>query len=158
MATLCALLVAGRGQPISFARYTSFMLPVMIAVAIAMWQLMTISMTGAPRTRRIFAFVLPAVLLIGIAKTDKTYRASLGQVVANGGKFATGSFSIYDAYVHQRDWISPDPDGGVRPWALAIWKQLLPARGSGPSVSTPIACFLIAGRKRTSLSECLPAR
>jgi hypothetical protein len=126
ISVLCALLVIGRTQPVSFVRYTSFMLPLMIAVSIAVWQLMAISMAGAPRTRRIFAFVLPIVVpLIGF-EANKDYRTSLRHVAADAGKFAIGSFSIYDAFVNQTAWPGRVPEGAVRPWALAVWKELGP--------------------------------
>ena len=124
---LCALMVTGRTQPISFARYTSFMLPLMIAVSIAVWQVMTASMTRGPRTRWIFGLVLPVVLLvITFDGTGNAYRSSLARSAADAGRFVTGSFSIYDAYVNQTGWPARGPDGAVRPWALAVWKLLGP--------------------------------
>ena len=128
VSTLCLLATVGREQPISFARYTSFMLPLMLAISIAAWQWITIATTGVPRIRWIFAFVLPAALLVAtFAGTGRPYRAGFARVLTNSAKFAGGSFSIYDGYIHQRDWASPYPnDGAVRPWALAVWKELGP--------------------------------
>jgi hypothetical protein len=126
VATLCLLLTAGREQSVSFARYSSFMLPLMIAVSITAWQLITIATTSAPRIRWMFAFILPVALLVPAwAGTEPSYRAGFERVLVNGAKFAGGSFSVYDGYIHQRDWVSSN-DGAVRPWALAIWKQLGP--------------------------------
>ncbi len=126
IATLCLLLTAGRSQPISFARYTSFMLPLMLAISIVAWQWMTMAATGAPRIRWILAFLLPvAVLVVTFGGAGQQYREGLGRVLINAAKFAGGSFSIYDGYIHQRDWVGTDPnDGAVRPWALAVWKEI----------------------------------
>ena len=128
VATLCLLLVAGRQQSISFVRYSSFMLPLMIAVSIVAWQMITIATIGVPRIRWLFAFVLPAALLVAaVDGTEQSYREGLARVLINATKFARGSFSIYDGYIHQRDWGVPYPnDGAVRPWALAIWKEIGP--------------------------------
>jgi len=73
-----------------------------------------------------------ATLAFALFSTVPSYRASFQTVVANSTKFVGGSASIYDGYLNQSGWPGrgpgpgPGPDGAVRPWALAVWKELGP--------------------------------
>ena len=132
-ATLCAAVAVGRTQPISFVRYTSFVLPLMFGMTAGGWQLMAASLPRTSWIRHACGFVLPvAVLILALVTLNPSYRTSFGTVVANSTKFVAGSASIYDGYINQSGWPGrgpgplPGPDGAVRPWALAIWKELGP--------------------------------
>jgi hypothetical protein len=127
VATLGAAVLAGRTQPISFVRYTSFVLPLMLGITGGGWQLITVLWPRASWLRAACGFVLPGtVLALGLVTANPSYRASVRVVVANGAKFLAGSQSIYDSYTNQSGWPGRHPDGAVRPWALAVWRQLGP--------------------------------
>jgi hypothetical protein len=67
-----------------------------------------------------------ALLIVALTSSEAGYRKAFRQVVANAASFVSGSYSIYDAYVDQRGWSGRSPEGGVRPWALAVWRQIGP--------------------------------
>lgn len=125
--TLCAAVLVGRTQPISFVRYTSFILPVMAALIALGWQTMARML---PRTRRIHRglhVILPFLILgVAIATTNPSYRDTARTLIGTSARFAAGSASIYDAFVDQRGWPGRSEDAAVRPWALAVWKELGP--------------------------------
>jgi len=125
IATLIVALVVGRAQPVSFVRYSSFMLALMIGLIVAAWQLLT---AGQSRwAAKACAVALPLVVVASsIAATGPSYRESMRTVAASAVRFVKGSASIFDAYVDQSGWPGRLPDGAIRPWTLAIWKEIGP--------------------------------
>jgi hypothetical protein len=124
--TLAAAAIIGRTQPISFVRYTSFVLPMAAALIAATW---LVTARSLPRLRWAYRadVVLPFLILgVALASTNAGYRDSMRTLVGTAARFMTGSASIYDAFVDQRGWPGRGPDGAVRPWALAVWKELGP--------------------------------
>jgi hypothetical protein len=131
LTTLCAMIAVGGTQPVSFLRFSSFVLPLMLAMLGAAWQLMTVAVPRSRLMQRAGDIVLSVVIFALAALFAGTtymsfYYASAGSAVAHAAAFAGGSASIYDSYKHQPGWAGREPDGAIRPWALAVWKQLGP--------------------------------
>jgi hypothetical protein len=47
-------------------------------------------------------------------------------LTGTSARFIAGSASIYDAFVDQKGWSGRFGDPAIRPWALAVWKELGP--------------------------------
>jgi hypothetical protein len=124
---LIATVVIGRTQPVSYVRYASFDLPLMIALVIGAWQAMTNSFPQRPRIRMLSRSVIPLlVLAVTYSGVPDRYRQNFRGVIASAASFVSGHYSIYDAYVDQKAWPGRSPEGGIRPWGLAIWRVLGP--------------------------------
>jgi hypothetical protein len=120
-------LVTGSTQPISFVRYSSFVLPLMIATAAGLWQLMGASLPSKRGLRILTGCVIPVLLLVGtLSGAYRSYGPFFVSAVGNAARFVTGRYSIYDSYVDQAGWPGRSPEGAIRPWAHAVWKELGP--------------------------------
>lgn len=125
MSSLAALffaigILAGRSQPGSFERATSFFFPLLmlLATAACIW--------GSPVrwTRRFRDWALPALLTVGTLLVWGGTADWPQRVVAasdNSLRFFTGRFSLADAYNRQDGRRDP---GGINPQALAASRQV----------------------------------
>ena len=115
--------VAGRAQSLSFARLSSFFVPVLVMLAIAgsVWAL------SWPLTRRddtVLRLIVPALLLVGTLvawQSHAHWTSPLRRETANAMRFLAGSYSLAEAYSHAN---SPYPFGAINPGALAAAQQL----------------------------------
>jgi hypothetical protein len=115
--------VAGRAQSFSFARLSSFFVPVqvMLAMAGSVWAL------NWPLTRRddaVLRLIVPALLLVGTLvawQSPAHWTSSLRRETANAMRFLAGSYSLAQAYSHAN---SRFPFGAINPGALAAAQQL----------------------------------
>ena len=115
--------VAGRAQSLSFARLSSFFVPVLVMLAIAgsVWGL------SWPLTRRddtILRLIVPGLLLVGTLvawQSHAHWTSPLRRETANAMRFLAGSYSLAEAYSHAN---SPYPFGAINPGALAAAQQL----------------------------------
>jgi hypothetical protein len=96
--------VAGRTQHVSFFRYSSFIVPVLIVIGTALWGLSLDALVTNPVRQRAFAVALAplAVVSVWIAtiatfQDPQTFRSNL----ANSLAFASGAYSIDRAYTMQ---------------------------------------------------------
>jgi hypothetical protein len=116
-------LVAGRAQSLSFARLSSFFVPVLVMLAIAgsVWAL------SWPLTRRddtTLRLIVPALLLVGTLvawQSHAHWTSPLRRETANAMRFFAGSYSLAVAYSYAN---SPYPFGAINPGALAAAQQL----------------------------------
>jgi hypothetical protein len=116
-------LLMGRAQPVSFFRYTSFMVPITILTSIALWTIpipaSRASFLRTVRDRRmpvaVFAVTVVAIL------TAASQRARLfDTVLPRALLFATGGYSLDTAYTLQTGW--PDkPWGAIYPGARSAF-------------------------------------
>jgi hypothetical protein len=115
--------VAGRAQSFSFARLSSFFVPVLVMLATAgsVWAL------NWPLTRRddaVLRLIVPALLLVGTLvawQSPAHWTSSLRRETANAMRFLAGSYSLARAYSHAN---SRYPFGAINPGALAAAQQL----------------------------------
>jgi hypothetical protein len=115
--------VAGRAQSLSFARLSSFFVPVLVMLAIAgsVWAL------SWPLTRRddtVLRLIVPALLLVGTLvawQSHAHWTSPVRRETANAMRFVAGSYSLAEAYSHAN---SPYPFGAINPGALAAAQQL----------------------------------
>jgi hypothetical protein len=126
LALLAALAVAaafaGRVQTISFYRYTSFCLPVVIGLAACGWLYLGASINWR-RAGVIFRYILPVVILVvALNEYRVKYRAPMGQVVGGAAAFAAGALSIREAYSHQQGWPGRMLWGGIYPGMIGAWR------------------------------------
>jgi hypothetical protein len=115
--------VAGRAQSLSFARLSSFFVPVLVMLAMAgsVWAL------SWPLTRRddaVLRLIVPGLLLVGMLvawQSHAHWTSPLRRETANAMRFLAGSYSLAEAYSHAN---SPYPFGAINPGALAAAQQL----------------------------------
>jgi hypothetical protein len=128
LAALVALLVAvavlaGRNQSLSFARLSSFFVPVLVMLAIAgsVWGLSWPLARGGDTVLRL---VVPAILLIGSLvawQSHAHWMSPLRRDSANAVRFLAGSFSLAEAYSHANSLYT---FGAINPGVLAAAQQL----------------------------------
>jgi hypothetical protein len=132
IAFLISTATIGISVPDSFFRYSSFMLPFEFA-AVAMIWISIGSLSGLSWVRSIVRTGVP-ILAAGlfVIQLWELQHVQMMAVIREGIRFVSGRYSIYDGYVHQADWPTRAPWGGVYPGSLAVWKEV----GPGPRVWT----------------------
>lgn len=122
VAVFCVLaILAGRSQPISFYRYSSFALPVVIAAGVALWQVPL-----EPKNlfrRAVWTMIVPlAVLAACMVTIFRSYPGGPFEAVhINAWRFARGLYSIDTAYTTQGGWPGRLPWGGIHPGARGAY-------------------------------------
>jgi hypothetical protein len=114
--------VAGRSQPISFERASTFFFPLLLLLGMAIcgW-----AMERLPE-RRLLSWLVPLVLLSGsVLLWDQTmeWMRRATQAGQEGLRFLTGRYSLAEAYSRQDAGL---PFGGINPRTLAAWRQVEP--------------------------------
>ena len=133
-------LVVGRSQSYSFARLSTFFVPLLVLLSIgaSSWVL------GYPLGRRsdlALRLLLPGASLAGVLllwQVTTDWGGKIYTATANAILFATGRDSLAEAYSHAD---SPYSFGGINPGALAVARQV-PA--GTPIWSTNIESFCMA--------------
>jgi hypothetical protein len=106
-------IVAGRSQPISFFRHSSFVVPITIVAGIVLWE------AGSEHFRTLLTGKWHAVIPIGVAiaclySATHTYLpGKFSSVLSGAALFASGKYSIDDAYTHQLPWPGRLPWGAI---------------------------------------------
>jgi hypothetical protein len=116
-------LVIGRAQSVSFGRFSTFFVPLLVLFAIAS-SVCVLNGSLERRTDRLFRFALPVVLLIGVLMAGQKADNWAGQLrltTAYALRFLTGWWSLAQAYAHAN---SPYPFGAINPGALAAAQQV----------------------------------
>jgi hypothetical protein len=116
--------VAGRSQPVSFERASTFFVPLLLLFGTAFYSW---CVSRSPSWERMLSgALLPVVLLVGTVAlwnhNDQWMRRA-AKAVENGARFFAGAFSLADAYAHQDAGL---PFGGINPQALAAWREVEP--------------------------------
>jgi hypothetical protein len=117
--------IAGRAQPVSFERTSTFFLPLLLllGMAISSWAM---ERSPTQRERRFLAWLVPLLALSGtVLLWDRSFDWAPRAVEAgkNGLRFLSGRYSLADAYSHQDAGL---PFGGINPRALAASRQVEP--------------------------------
>jgi hypothetical protein len=126
--------VAGVSEPISYVRYSSFALPVLVVASALVWQSGHTAIVATGLFRWLLQYLLPiavaaATLLHAYAVDADGFTA----VVKSSVRFASGRYSIYDGYKDQSGWPARMPWGAVHPGMLAAWKEV----GRGTRIWSP---------------------
>jgi hypothetical protein len=116
-------LTSGRSQPVSYYRYTSFGLPIAIVLSIALGAVAR--RDGAQWYSRFVSErrTIPWAVFACIVLACIINRPRISPVFAlgNSAAFATGIYSIDDAYTHQKGWPARMPWGAIHPAARAAY-------------------------------------
>lgn len=120
---------AGLLESVSFVRISSFVFPLMIAIAAIVGQVATVALGRSERGRTLAASVLPVLLMVvPLAQAYGQYRASLAAVATNALRFAGGHYSIYDAYRDQAGWPGLPNGTAIYPAMYEAWKKVGPGK------------------------------
>jgi hypothetical protein len=104
MAAFGLLAAAGRTQHISFFRYSSFIVPVLIVIGTALWAVSLDQLVASPGRRRAFTAALAPIAVVSVwASTIVTFQdpQMFRTNLANSWAFVSGTFSIDRAYTMQ---------------------------------------------------------
>jgi len=128
LVTLALALTVAQAQPISFFRYSSFVVPLSIAGGILLWSLPIdgeASLLGRiVRDRR--APIVMVLIALTLTTAVASRRASFFRsVLPNAWHFATGAYSIDTAYTLQQDWPN-NPWGAIYPGARGAYAVVGP--------------------------------
>lgn len=127
LATAAFAFTAGLLESVSFVRISSFVFPLMIAIAAIVGQIVTVSL--GQRGRTLAASVLPVLLMVvPLAQAYVQYRVSLVPVGTNALRFAGGQYSIYDAYRDQAGWPGLPNGTAIYPAMYEAWKKVGPGK------------------------------
>ncbi len=120
-------LSAGQEQPISFYRYSSFVIPITIAAGILLCNF-PIVLTPAPSLGVVRDRLFPLVILSGcVAAAFASYpRGAFSTIMTNAWRFATGKYSIDIAYMTQNGWPGRVPWGAIYPGARGAYAVVGP--------------------------------
>jgi hypothetical protein len=118
---------AGRSQSISFYRYSSFVVPIMIAEGIALCAIFDASGTNR-LTKAAGSVLLPLAVLVGcfFAAYSIYPDGRFSTVVMNAWRFAKGTYSIDNAYTAQDGWPGRLPWGAIYPGARGAYAVVGP--------------------------------
>jgi hypothetical protein len=120
-------LTVGRTQPVSYYRYSTFAVPVIILSGVTLWH-SAMPLPDKPLFHVVQSRWCPLVLagfcLFVLVMDTKLYRHL--DVPKNPLRFAIGSTSIDDAYVRPASWSFHSPWGAIYPAARATYKIVGP--------------------------------
>ena len=120
---LCVViaLVIGRAQPISYHRYSTFAVPVIILAGVASWHIaIPFPDTGIFRFQtRWTPLTVAGLCLLVLAVDIRLYRHL--DVATNPLRFASGAMSIDDAYTRPTTWSFHSPWGAIYPGARGAY-------------------------------------
>jgi hypothetical protein len=120
---------AGVMEPVSYVRISSFLLPLMVAVAAVIWQITILSAKWPSGIRVFFAYVVPILLTcVSLAQAYGNQKATLLPVLTNALRFADGQYSIYDAYKDQSGWPALPDSRAIYPGMYEAWKSVGPGK------------------------------
>ncbi len=117
---------ASRDQPISFFRFSSFIVPILVVVGVTLWSVSLENlMPGTPRSAWCAAAPLLVVAAVAAATIKSFGNNNVRAHLANAWRFAVGGFSIDRAYTTQIE-AGRYPWGGIYPGARGAYRVLGP--------------------------------
>ena len=114
---------AGRSQPVSFYRFSSFFAPLFILFCVACCGFLNQFEGGLKRFRLVSHFAFPILLMVAIVFSWGNWFEQAKQVTKPALKFALGEYSLADAYSHQHIGL---PFGGINPGTFEAVKHVPP--------------------------------
>jgi len=149
--------VSGSEEPISYVRASSFALPLMVAVAAIIWQVVIVSVAWSRSWRVLFAYAVPVLLAsVTIAQAYDAQKKTLVPVMINAVRFVDGRYSIYDAYKDQSGWPALPNSRAIYPGIYEAFKII----GKGKrlwSFNVHGYCMVPGCRAETILSSKMSA-
>jgi hypothetical protein len=128
-ATTVFTFTAGMLESISYVRISSFVFPLMIAIAAIVGQIITVSAGRSWRGRTLAANVAPILLMsVLLVQAYEQHRTNLLAVVHNALRFAGGRYSVYDAYRDQAGWPALPNSTAIYPGMYEAWKSIGPGK------------------------------
>ena len=129
LATAAFTFTAGMLESISYVRISSFVLPLMIAIAAIAGQIITASIGPLLRSRAALASVAPILLMVVLlAQAYGQQKTTLVAVMHNALRFAGGTYSIFDAYRDQAGWPGLPNATAIDPGMYEAWKKVGPGK------------------------------
>ena len=112
-------LVAGRSQPVSFYRMSTFCYGPILCLALLFWHSVT---TGDLNLGRLGICIVGVGAVVTVFSARILERAETSAVIGTALRFAQGQYSLLDAYQNQRAWPGRMPWGGIYPGMIEPWK------------------------------------
>lgn len=131
-------ILLGHSQTVSFLRYSSFFFPMMTIMIAICWSLITPTAIAPLWMKRVFLLLIPLFLLVGVIHSWNHWTKLMQPITANSVQFATGQFSIADAYTHEPTGYS---FGGINPGA---WQAIQHVPAHARVWSTNVASYCMA--------------
>ena len=126
VAVIVAAATAGVAQTISFYRYCTFCLPLVIGLICCCWIYISTAVRGKWLNRGL-CYVLPLLVLIGaLSQFWINQKRFLVQVLPHAFAFASGVTSIRQAYAEEQGWPGRHPWGGIFPGTVGAWQNAGP--------------------------------
>jgi hypothetical protein len=120
---------AGMSETVSYVRLTSFMLPLVIAIACIAWQAVIAAIKWpAPLQAALAIFMPPMLAYACLTDAFERQKLTLAKVVTNAVRFAGGQYSIYDANRDQAGWPALPYSTAIYPPMLEAWKSIGPGK------------------------------
>jgi hypothetical protein len=128
-ATAVFTFTAGMLESISYVRISSFLFPLMIAIAAIVGQIITVSTRWSWRSRILAASGVPILLIsVLLVQAYEQHKTTLLAVVHNALRFAGGRYSVYDAYRDQAGWPALVNSTAIYPGMYEAWKKIGPGK------------------------------
>jgi hypothetical protein len=122
IAFLISAVLLGTSFPDSFYRYSSFIVPGEFIAGAMVW-LAIASFVTQSWVSQLISLGLPIVATgFFVNQLWQLQGDHLRAVIHDGARFASGRYSIYDAYTNQAEWPSRMPFGAIYPGSLAVWE------------------------------------
>ena len=118
---------------LSYVRISSFVLPLMIAIAAIVGQIITVSV--GPLRRRALWQRCPVLLTVVLWRRLRATEDDAARRHANALRFVGGRYSIFDAYRDQAGLARLAHATAIHPGMYEAWKRSGRASGSGASTS-----------------------
>jgi hypothetical protein len=134
--------LAGRVQYVSFTRFSTFFVPLLITTGIAISGWMYAQGRGPNWLLRVQAPVLLLLSVLVWWQVSQNWGAQVLAATSNGIALLTGRYSLYQAYT-QQGWPLAGgvfPFGGINPGALAAARELPP---NTPIWSTNVDAYCV---------------
>ncbi len=131
-------ILLGHSQAISFLRYSSFFFPLMVLMLVIIWSAILPSESSSSSARTLFAIFMPVFLFYGVIHSWNHWPKLMRPITVNSALFASGQYSIADAYAHEPTGYT---FGGINP---GVWQAVQHAPAHARIWSTNVASYCMA--------------
>lgn len=128
----------GHSQTISFLRYSSFFFPMMAVMIAICWNMITPALYSSKWLNQLIYVAIPIFLLVSVIHSWNHWVKLMRPITSNSVRFATGKFSIAEAYAHEPTGY---PFGGINP---GTWQAMQHVPAHARVWSTNVASYCMA--------------